>query len=257
MDFLMRDENISAEMWQNIDNKVVAVASTILTGRRFLDIFGPLGVGVQTIKACDVCDHAGYLELADISEDFVITWKELEYAKAMGIPVSLAKAASAAAKCAKKEDQLIFLGDEEGHEGLLNAEGTLKCKLDNWNKGENAFKAIVEGLQHMLENDTYGEKVLVVSPDVYASLQHIQTGTGTLESKRIAALIEGKILQTPVLPAKTALLIATGEQNMDLVIGQDLVTAYLGAADLNHEFRILETAVLRIKNKNAIVVYQG
>ena len=92
---------------------------------------------------------------------------------------------------------------------------------------------------------------------MYALLQRIQPGTGTLESTRIAALIEGSIYQTPVLPAKTAVLLATDEQNMDLAIGQDLVTAYLGSSDMNHDFRIFETALLRLKNPNAVVAFRG
>jgi uncharacterized linocin/CFP29 family protein len=42
---------------------------------------------------------------------------------------------------------------------------------------------------------------------------------------------------------------------MDLVIGQDLITGYMGSAKLNHEFRVFETALLRIKCKDAVVVF--
>ena len=152
---------------------------------------------------------------------------------------------------------MIFLGDKDnGVTGLLSAPGKT-VKMTGWDKDENAFAAVSSGLQYMLENRTYGAKVLVVSPDVYALLQRIQPGTGTLESTRIAALIEGSIYQTPVLPAKTAVLLATDEQNMDLAIGQDLVTAYLGSSDMNHDFRIFETALLRLKNPNAVVAFRG
>ncbi|MGN1023750.1 MAG: encapsulin [Lachnospiraceae bacterium] len=121
---------------------------------------------------------------------------------------------------------------------------------------ENAFAAISAGLQFMLEHRTYASKVLVVSPDVFATLQRIQPGTGTLESQKILALIEGKNCQSPVLPAKTALLAAPDEQNMDLVLGQDLITGYL-ASDMNHDFQVFETVLLRLKNRNAVVAYQG
>ncbi len=43
---------------------------------------------------------------------------------------------------------------------------------------------------------------------------------------------------------------------MDLVIGQDMAAAYLETKDLNHVFRIVETILLRIKNKNAVVVFE-
>ena len=254
MDFLMRDDAGFAESrWEAIDKMVVNVASTILTGRKFIDIFGPLGVGIQHIDACD----GTVKKLPMIHSDFVIEWQEIENSKRLGIPLSLAQVAQAASDCAIQEDKMIFLGDAKaGYEGLLTAKGTKKIKMKDWKEGENAFSDVAEGLQYMLESGTYGPKVLLVSPDVYTDLSRIQPGTGMVESKRIRGLIDGKIFQSPALPKGTAALITTGIQNMDLAIGQDMITGYLGAADLNHEFRILETILLRIKNKNAIVVFE-
>jgi uncharacterized linocin/CFP29 family protein len=42
---------------------------------------------------------------------------------------------------------------------------------------------------------------------------------------------------------------------MDLAIGQDLSTAYLGAQRPHHTLRILETALPRIKRSDAIVIF--
>jgi uncharacterized linocin/CFP29 family protein len=41
-------------------------------------------------------------------------------------------------------------------------------------------------------------------------------------------------------------------QNLDLVVAQDLVTAYLGPENMDHHFRVLESLVLRIKRPGAI-----
>jgi len=35
-----------------------------------------------------------------------------------------------------------------------------------------------------------------------------------------------------------------------------MATSYLETKDLNHYFRIIETILLRIKNKNAVVVFE-
>lgn len=256
MDFLMRSDcKLSDEQWKVIDEKVVSAARSVLTGRKFLNLFGPLGAGVPTVEVT----KSGKKQVAVLSElfsDFTLTWRDLETSERLNIPMSYSEAISAVVEVALKEDELIFLGNEKtGVAGLISEAGKT-VKLQNWDKDENAFAAISTGLQFMLENHAYGTKVLVVSPDVFAVLQRIQPGTGTLESQRISALIEGKIYQTPVLPAKTALLIASDEQNMDLAIGQDFVTAYLGSSDMNHDFRVFETALLRLKNPNAVVVYK-
>ena len=48
MDFLMRDGAIlNPEQWTELDAVVVKTAKTVLTGRKFLDIYGPLGAGTE------------------------------------------------------------------------------------------------------------------------------------------------------------------------------------------------------------------
>jgi uncharacterized linocin/CFP29 family protein len=39
---------------------------------------------------------------------------------------------------------------------------------------------------------------------------------------------------------------------MDLAVAMDMVAAYLGAAQMNHPFRVLEALILRIKHPDAI-----
>ena len=257
MEFLMRsDSKLSDAQWKAIDEKVVAAARSVLTGRKFLNIYGPLGAGVPAVEI-KTNGARQIAVLPELSSDFTLSWRDLETAERLNVPMSYSDAVNAAVDTALQEDKLVFLGDEEnGYKGLLSEPGKT-VKMTGWDKDENAFAAVSSGLQYMLENRTYGSKVLVVSPDLFASLQRIQAGTGTLESTRIESLIEGKIYQTPVLPAKTALLLATDDQNMDLAIGQDLVTAYLGSSDMNHDFRVFETVLLRLKNPNAVVAFRG
>jgi len=45
------------------------------------------------------------------------------------------------------------------------------------------------------------------------------------------------------------------KENLDLVIGQDLITSYLGADDMDHPFRVFETVLLRIKRPEAICTF--
>lgn len=260
MDYLMRDDSkLTDAQWDEVDAKVIAAAKAVLTGRKFLDIYGPLGSGIQMLEAPTAQDGGRRaVELPLLSVDFTLSWRAIQAAERMGIPLSYSEVSVAATDCALQEDRMIFLGNEEyGTAGLLGLPEAQKVEARDWSEGENAFTDVAGGLQALLESQVYGEKALVVSPDVYAQLQRIQPGTGTLEGKRIAALIEGKIFQTPVLPTKTALLLACGEQNMDLAIGQDMITGYLGSSELDHDFRVFETALLRVKNQRAVVVFQG
>ena len=53
--------------------------------------------------------------------------------------------------------------------------------------------------------------------------------------------------------AGKAVLVCAEAQYMDLAVGQDLAAAYLELVNLNHYFRILETAALRIKNSACLL----
>ena len=55
---------------------------------------------------------------------------------------------------------------------------------------------------------------------------------------------------------KKAVLVCCEPQYMDLVIGQDIKTAYLELIQLNHHMRILETVLPRLKRQEAVVLYE-
>lgn len=276
MKFLMRDDvNLSAAQWQSIDRAVVQAAKNVLVGRKFLQLYGPLGAGAQSINVDELTPAAkgsvdffgeeeeavqvtgrSFKELPMLYKDFVLSWRDLEQAKMLGMPIDLAAVSAAANACAQKEDLMIFTGNPQaGYEGLATAEGAFKIEKSDWSKDENAFSDIVKGLQHFADKNIRGRHALAVSPDLYAQLQRLQVGTGLLESERIKALVGGSLYMTTALDCNKAVLVCSEPQNMDLVIGQDLVTGYMGSAKLNHEFRVFETTLLRIKCKDAVVIF--
>ena len=133
MDYLSRDGSpIASELWDKIDDAVVSMARQTLVGRRFLEIYGPLGAGIQSINVDDLSEleETGdglvkikgrrYEHIPLITQDFSLLWRDLEASEQMGLPVDLSAVMEAAAKCAKKEDKFIFFGNEEmGYKGLL------------------------------------------------------------------------------------------------------------------------------------------
>ena len=270
MDFLSREGSpISEELWEQIDNAVVASAKKILTGRRFISIYGPLGAGVQSINVDNITEldelegnisvikGRTYKHIPLINQDFSLLWRDLEFIEKMDLPVDLSSAMHAASQCALKEDELIFYGNEElGYKGLLNEDGVIKRPISDWSEGENPFKDISAGLAKFIENGIVGRKALVVSPGLYVHLQRIQPGTGTTEYERIHKLLNGNIFMTPIIKGNKAVLVCTESHNIDLVIGQDMITSYLETKNLNHYFRIIETILLRIKNKEAVIVFE-
>jgi len=270
MDYLSRDGSpISADLWEKIDEAVVTAASKVLVGRRFINIYGPLGAGVQSINVDNVAEleesedsfavikGRTYQHIPMISQDFSLLWRDLEYSEQTGLPVDLSAAKAAASQCALKEDEFIFMGNEElGYKGLLTEEGIIKMPISNWAEGENPFKDIAAGIASFIENGLVGKKALVVSPHLYVLLQRIQPGTGMTEFDRISRLLDCNIFTTQVLKGDKALLVVAEPQYLDLVIGQDMITSYLETRNLNHYFRIIETLLLRIKNKKAVILFE-
>jgi uncharacterized linocin/CFP29 family protein len=164
---------------------------------------------------------------------------------------------SAAELCAINEDKMIYFGSTAlGYEGLLTAKGSQKISRKDWKTGENAFSDVASGIELLAEKNLYGPYALILSPDLAVELERLQPSTGLLEIDRVGKLVNKHIYVAPVLGKKKALLVSADAGSMDLVIGQDMITAYLEQKDLNHYFRILETILLRIKRKEAIVVFE-
>ncbi len=279
MEFLLRDDApFSEQQWEKIDSLVVNTARQVLTGRKFIHIYGPLGAGTQSVHIddygtvgqgdtdffgdsddTDVIKTQGrrFLEIPLLYKDFSIPWRDVEQSKQTGLPLDVATAAGAAAVCARKEDELIFLGNKElGYEGLATAAGVNTLTKKDWKVGENAFSDIAEALELLAGKGFVGKFALTLSPDLYRQLQRLQPNTGLLEIARVRELLDGQVYQTPALGNNKAVLVCAEPQNLDLVIGQDLITGYLGPEKLNHTLRVLETVLLRIKRKDAIVVFE-
>ncbi|HWQ80118.1 MAG TPA: family 1 encapsulin nanocompartment shell protein [Anaerovoracaceae bacterium] len=271
MDFLSRESApFSGELWNKIDETVIAAARRVLTGRRFLSLYGPLGAETLSVHVDDLSRSGSveedgalvktgarsYQELPLIYSDFTLYWRDLENSQKNNLPFDLSAASKAAAQCAVKEDELIFFGSKKlGYEGLFTVKGSSHIKRSDWDTGENPFTDIAKGIELLSEQNLYGRLALILSPNLYTKLQRIQPGTGRMELERVSSLVDGNIFRTPVLGTDKAVLVCAEPQNMDLAVGQDFSTAYLELKDLNHTLRIIETVLPRIKRKDAIVIF--
>ena len=278
MDYLLRDDSpFGSEVWNSIDEMVVKVAKDQLVARRFINILGPLGAGIDSMNldAFDVdmeskVDFNGeaedtpikvknrrYVTIPMIYKDLSLAWRDVEKSRQMGLPLDLSPVAIAATAICNKEDDVIFNGNPAyDYEGLTTVTGRQIIKMGDWAEGENPLSDVAKGMEALVRKGFYGPHVLVVSPDLYLKMHRIQPGTGVMEITRVKELVGGKIYQTPVLGNNKAVLISRGSQNMDIVIGQDLVTAYVGPEQLNHSLRILETLLLRVKRPEAVVTFE-
>lgn len=282
-EYLMRDDApFSAEQWAKIDELVVRVARQLLVGRRFIEITGPLGIGVPTVPLltiggaqaclhdeegcactageCDVIEVTGRQHLAFplLHQDFRLGWRDIETNRKLGLPMELGPAAAASAAVAHLEDEMVFRGHpEHGYQGVLDAEGRNKTALTDWSEPGSAFENVVAATEALVADGFYGPFAVVLSPALYAKTQRIAKGMGRLESKLIKDVAEAGLFRSPVLAENQGLVVAVGAHNLDLAVAQDLVTAYLGPENMDHTFRLLESLVLRIKRPGAICTLEA
>jgi len=264
-EYLARDDSpLSADDWAVIDKVVVDSAKKRLVGRKFIEIKGPLGVGAQTVQLPKLGGSDDKFEIKEkltlniplIYKDFKLSWRDIESARQYNMPLELGPAAAASAVCAYKEDELIFNGDKEcGCQGLMNTKGSTLLEPVDWKTNGNGFQNVVSAIEKLAEASFYGPYAMIMSSSLYAQLHRVYDSTGVLEIAMIRELITDGVFQSPSLKGDKAVILATGQENVDFVIAQDLITAYLGPEGMDHLFRVFESVILRVKRPESICVF--
>lgn len=274
MDFLDRSSApLTDEEWRRVDEAVVESARRMLIGRRILNILGPLGSGVYSIPysvfsgktqaGVDMigekedlvveADRRATINLPILYKDCKILWRDVEADRHLGIPLDVSTFAVAASFVASQEDNLVFNGNVElGHEGLFTASGRLSVPIGSWDKSGTALADAVKAAGALSSAGHYGPYAMVVSPVLFGSMVRVYGNTGMLELDQVKALMGGGVHYSNVISGKKAVVIALGQQNLNLAVGQDMATGYMGPVNMNHLFRVMETLALLIRRPDAI-----
>jgi uncharacterized linocin/CFP29 family protein len=198
-------------------------------------------------------DRRVTINLPILYKDFKIVWRDVEADQHLGIPLDVSTAAVAATFVATQEDNLIFNGNSElGHEGIFTASDRLTLPIGNWEKSGSALADAVKATGALAAAGHYGPYAMVVSPVLFGSMVRVFGNTGMLELDQVKALISGGVHYSNIISGNKAAVIALGQQNLNLAIGQDMVTGYTGPVNMNHLFRVMETIALLIRRPDAI-----
>lgn len=243
-DYLMRgDAPLSDSEWNHLDKVVVETARQFLVGRRFLDLTGPFGPGLEIVPV-GTGDNRRFVQLNVLDASFMLYWKDLQASRKMGVPFETGAAANAAMACAKMEDELVL-------SGLLDA-ADKSVSLGDWTEPDGPLADVVKSTEALFSDGFFGPYAVVLSPDLYTQTQRVSRGMGRIVGKLIADVATGGMFRSPLLDEGQGLVLSLGAYNFDLVVGQDLVTAYQGNEGLDHSFRVMETLALRVKRPGAI-----
>jgi uncharacterized linocin/CFP29 family protein len=248
-DYLMRgDAPLSDSEWERLDETVVSTARQFLVGRKFLDLAGPFGAGLEMIPT-GTGENRQYVGLEVIESEFTLHWREVEASRKMNMPIQLSAAARASLVCARAEDQMIL-------DALMGAAES-SVSLGDWDDAGGPVAAVSAATEALVQNEQFGPYAVVLSPQLFTKTQRVSRGYGRTVGKLLGEIAEGGIFRTPLLGEDEGLVLSLGSYNVDLAVGQDLITAYEGNEGLDHLFKVLETVVVRVKRPSAICTFEA
>lgn len=278
MEFLGQSASpLTFEEWNALEQAIIEVARTNLVCRKVIPVTGPIGVGHQVVTndvyygvepgSCEVkpgeeaqlCEpvrvgQRKYIPMPTIYKPFVITWRDLEHYRQFNLPIDTSTATAAAFATAVAEDTLVIHGDRKMEiEGLLNVEGRQSMSMSDWDVVGNAFNDVSLGAAKLSQAGFFGPYYLLLNPTDYFKLNRAYHNTGLLEIEQIKKVVTD-VLHTPIMPQGQAILLSSGPQNADIVVGLDISLVYVETSNMVHHFRVMELVVPRIKRPGSILV---
>lgn len=264
---------LSREQAVWLQQQIVSEARRTLVARRFLGIWGPIGAGLESITVEEYGpDSDGEIELSGdhdpspiegaqkrllrvpiLYKDFVLHWRDVQFASQLGAPLDASRAVRAGHSVADREDQLLFNGEPRFQlEGLLNATGRNRITRSDWSVYGQAYRDIVAATELLLEHSHHRPFALAVSAKDYARLVRQREGEFAPEITSIRGLCDDGLFTSPAIPEGRSVVLSTGDQNFDIAMTQDFTLDYLSEKDHDYLFRVFECLVLRIKRPKAI-----
>lgn len=278
MNFLHREESpLTPKEWESLDNVVISTAKNNLIGRRFIELTPALDPSIQAVaydiisktddgacglfgdKECGIVKVKSrrFLPIPQIYKDFKIHWRDIETSRKLNTPLDFGIVASATREVAISEDRFIFQGDEEiGYPGLLNVEGRSVVKKYSFDEEGGVFKTALSCVETLVKNGFTTNLAFVMNPKDYTKTFRIYGNTGTLEINHIKELFDVGVFTNYAVDEGKAVAVATGVENMDIFIVQDMITSFLAYENMDYYFRVFEILAFRIKNPSAVATVE-
>lgn len=257
------DAPFGDSVWEQIDRAVVEAAKSQLSGRRLLSTIGPFGLGFKTLPLADAeakgkksedvtVSVAAGVPLAMLRSEFSLPARDIAVHEQSGVPLDLAGAAKAAIAVARQEDSLVYYG-VGGVTGLLNTPGTHTIKLKLWKEIGAAVEDVISAVTELDGAGFHGPYTLALAPTTYNLLFRRYAQGNQTELEHIRQIATDGVVKAPGLSVG-GVLVDTGCPFAAIVLGQDLMTGFVGPAGGQYEFSISETLALWVKQPQAVCV---
>jgi uncharacterized linocin/CFP29 family protein len=266
MDYLNRRQSpLPKEIWQSLDHSAADAARDRLTGRRFLKVEGPFGLGLTAIEVGndDYCrqpepDEAGAvmghtLPVPMLRKSFGLSIRRVAAYLQNGQPLDLSPADGAAEAVADREEELIYRGQPAFHvAGLLTAPGRHHLPGGDWQDIAQALQDVLAAVTRLDEAGFHGPYALALSPPLYNGLFRLYPNTEMVQVDHLRKLCTKGIYKAPI-EGGVLVDVRVGT----LVVGEDLKTGYADQDGIHYRLYVTESLVLRIDEPGAICTIGG
>jgi len=246
-------EIFSADEWRSFLEAFRKSADNTRILRRYLPIF-KVGRGVDAVVVERVRAKGGeitlesrnIIPLEELSIEFKVDQRSIDYSKRYGDPSSFPTALHAAAKLGFMEDEYLL-------KQILGCREATPMSISSWDQGGAAVSEVSKAVGTLAGKGAPRPYVLLVGPERYSKLVSVHERTGIMELTRLEKLVD-KVVMMPQLPGDKAIMISSSPAALDIALGADTIVDYIGPEQNQHTFRAWETIALRIKNPEAVII---
>jgi uncharacterized linocin/CFP29 family protein len=259
------DAPFGDSVWEQIDRTVVESAKSQLSGRRLLHTMGPFGLGFKAVPLSDTRSDGKAVEgvtvsascampVAMLRSDFTLSVRDIAAFEQSGTPLDLGEAAKAAIAVARQEDQLVYSGFQPlGATGLLNTPGTRSIKLKSWNEVGAAVDDIISAATELDNAGFHGPYALALTPKTYNTLFRKYAQGEMTELEHIRQIATDGVVKAAGIQGG-GVLVDTSGPFANIVLGQDLMTTFVGPAPGEYQFSLFESLTLWLRVPQAVCV---
>jgi uncharacterized linocin/CFP29 family protein len=247
-------------IWRRIDEAAVNAARDLLTGRRFLEIDGPYGVGLTSVEVGhdDFCrqptpEEAGAVMGRAISvpmlrKELRLSIRRVAASSDMAQPLNLTPVEDAAEAVARREEEFIYYGQADFRlQGLLTAEGRAHQDGGDWGNIDQALDDVLSAVNALDARNFRGPYALALAPMLYNGLFRRYAGTDMLQLEHLRRLCQRRVYKAAIEGG-----VLVDPRVGKLIIGQDLMAGYIGQDGVHYALYVTESVVLRLDEPRAI-----
>jgi uncharacterized linocin/CFP29 family protein len=260
MEYLNRSvAPLSEDIWKRIDEAAVSAARDVLTGRRFLDVEGPYGIGLTSVEVGndDYCRQPGpgeagavmgrALSVPMLRKSFQLSIRRIAAHHEMGQPLNLAPVQTAAEAVAAREEEFVYHGQTDfGLPGLLTAQGRNHHDGGDWTNIDQALEDVLAAVNMLDAKGWRGPYALALSPVLYNGLFRRYPGTDMLQLQHLRRLCERGVYKAPIEGG-----VLVDPRVGRLLIGQDLMAGYAGQDGVHYQLYLSESFVFLLEEPGA------